>query len=338
MDVTVFAQGRPIAQAAVEALYGIGLARVATVLERTDQDGKARLRVPPGECSLTVRAEGFALVSTSAVSPSEQRIDLELGAPIIVSIRTSDGTAIEKASLRAYLPVGGPPVGDQVRGGSPGLYLINDLAIRPYRVVVSCPPLKGVVLNDVVPGQSTREVVLGRGSTLTGHVVDRLGNGVRKATVSAFEPGAVTVFAASDSEGRFTLEGLGEGTVSLWVRGPRLLPRMVNEAKAGSEAILVILDKGGDIEIHFGGTEIPNEVDIALQGRSEDGTLDFIGGYTLTVDEQRVSLGCISGLSWGSYALEVAADGFETMRVDYLLVSPETPVAVANLVARRNTS
>jgi hypothetical protein len=336
LDVTVLAQGQPLAGSNVDGLYWIRSMKVGNVSGRTDCEGKVRLLIPAGECSLKVSANGYAGDSVETRVPGEQRIDLEPSGRICLRVMTEDFQPLVNASIKAY-GASGPPFWKVEPAAAPGIYVLDGLPKRPHRVLVTCHLWQGARLDDVVPDESIRDVVLRKGSRISGRVVDVSGKGVTKAFVSGTDEAGLFVSGRADDEGRFVLQGVGDGKIAIRAIGPRLLSRWVEGVKPGTEDVVVQLDPGGDIELHFGGDDIPNEVDIELQGRSDiDGSLAFRGGFTSGVEDGIVTLGYMGGLAWGNYELEVASEGFEAQNISDVIVSSEVPISIVNLVLHRS--
>lgn len=230
---------------------------------KTDQEGAFCLEDLPvnAERRLVVRKKGFANRVTDAFTlrPGECRTGFQVrmsrGSTLSGRIRNEAGEPVTNAYLylqhddQLGIHHGGRP---NVRPDTEGRYKITGLPAGRYSFQVLANGYIGRKRSGIVLGEDSVleniDVVLDRGLTITGRVVDDEGRPVNKASVTAFQFSLVkgmatrSVYTRTDAQGRFTLSGVPAGSCSVCPRkqGFERLEESVG-VMAGDQGVVLVL-------------------------------------------------------------------------------------------------
>jgi protocatechuate 3,4-dioxygenase beta subunit len=248
----------PIRGAAVEARF-FEEGRELSSRGATDAEGRFRLRgLPPGPTEIRAEAKGYLEERLTRVEAGAEDVAIVLARQASIEGRVVDaatGRPVPSFEARARIDPEDPrgrgrdrhgraeatardPDGRfRIDGLLPGTYIVEVVA-RGYRTARH----DGL---EVLPSTAQVSFDLERGLSLEGTVVDADDNRpVVGATVEAFGLPAV----ATDPDGRFRLEGLGE-EINLQVDHPLYLNERLTEIDPEtSGGLLVRLRRGGSLE------------------------------------------------------------------------------------------
>lgn len=248
----------PIRGAAVEARFfeeGRDLSSRGT----TDAEGRFRLGgLPPGEAEIRAEAKGYLEERLTRVEAGADDVAIVLARQASIEGRVADaatGRPVPSFEARARID----PQAPRGRGGDrhgraqanardpEGRFRIDGLRPGTYVVEVVARGYRTARRDGVEVGPSTAQVSfdLERGLSLEGTVVDAEDNQpVVGATVEVFGLPSV----ATDPDGRFRLEGLGN-SINLQVDHPLYLnERLIEIDPEASAGLLVRLRRGGSLE------------------------------------------------------------------------------------------
>jgi len=134
----------------------------------------------------------------------------EEGKPIhLAEVRATFG---EKTRTMGRFPTGIPA---PVRAGLDGRWRLEGLELRPHRVTMEAAGFVPADLPGLVPepgGGEERRIVLSRGETFAGEVVDENGEPVGQAVVSVHSEEGTHGQTRTGADGRFAIRGLGRWT------------------------------------------------------------------------------------------------------------------------------
>jgi hypothetical protein len=253
----------------------------------TGGDGRFRLDVlPPGDHVLAVEARGYTSrrveVSVGVGAPRADAGDilLDFGAAIRGKVKQETGQAIADALIEASARR--PPSSLEFRSGPDGSFAVTGLEPGPYYLKVSAPGFVRIY-RPVEAGAEDVEVVLSSAGTITGLVVDENDRPVEAFRVrarSAAREGQGSQRSAeaqttAHAEGRFTLEGIAEGTYVVEVAAPEHGDATASEVKvtpgATTDAGRIRLDSGGTVKgdvVDTSGSSIAG-ASVTVQRRSQ---------------------------------------------------------------------
>lgn len=225
-----------------------------------EPDGRfALLHVPPGTISLHASARGYrdAELNGIEVGPGESQDGLELvleqSAVLLGQVRSSDGAPLPDAKVT----VRGQEADEGVLGvavaAADGSFRIEGLEPGQVEAEADHPHFRRAVRSlSLSLGENHVELMLGRGLTLSGQVVDRDGAPLKGAKLEVEEvPGAPpSKSAVSLADGSFRLTGLEPGHLALTARLERFAPARL-EVELGEqpiEGVVVRLERGAVIQ------------------------------------------------------------------------------------------
>ncbi|HET6204385.1 MAG TPA: carboxypeptidase-like regulatory domain-containing protein [Planctomycetota bacterium] len=299
---------------------------------RTGPDGRFEIRDlrPDAPHALFVKRDGYgtAVYDFPFGGTPETAIDLgdvRLARPATIAgmVTRPDGTALPNVEVvlegtngdRQRLSGISQPWGvdDYVahrrgRTDDRGRFSFADLAPGTYRPRPELPdrPRSDGALLAVGPGE-TREgvvVVVEGGLSIEGRVLDPEGRGVREAYLRV-EPEVPTkgetAYGRTRDDGSFRIEGLGEGTYTVWAHPPardeagdrsgRLVQVVAKGIRAGATGVALTLPKGSAISgrvFDEEGLPLPKAWVLARDGEGEflgSATTDAEGKFVLHLRE-----------------------------------------------------
>lgn len=217
-------------------------------------DGRILLEgLPPGPLSIQAGAPALVVRRLDLDVPRGTPLDLgdvvlEAGLAIRGRVRDAAGSAIGDARVFSASPTGERAA--ETWTEPDGRFVVGGLQHGAHRVTVRAPGF-AVAQKTVEAGAEGVEVVLTRGGTVTGRVVDESGRAVESFDVWADapdEPGAGYERVES-AEGRFTLTEAPEGEYVLRVDAPGRATAVVSGVKvrAGADTDIgrIRLTRGG---------------------------------------------------------------------------------------------
>ncbi|MBF5044196.1 carboxypeptidase regulatory-like domain-containing protein [Aggregicoccus sp. 17bor-14] len=153
----------------------------------------------------------------------------------------------------------------RVRTDAGGAFRFEHLAGVSFTVWARAPG-RGVASHErAAPGEPV-ELYLPAERTLRGEVVDDAGRPVPGARLHALSRRApVGVSAEAGADGRFALEGLGEGPFYVLARAPGFLPAVAPSLEAGGEGAHLVLVPERTLEVRVvrGGKPVDAEVQLS---------------------------------------------------------------------------
>ncbi len=215
----------------------------------TESDGEGRfrfVRLPLKPVVLFGSSPGHSARLTNPISfDSEGRAQVAIVLEPATALRgraiLPDGSPAVGARISAYnAPVSSP---ESVEADEQGRFVFEDIAPESYTVTAQLKAYEPVHLRDVEVGAEGLEEIEIRfqepGLSITGRVVNDLGEPVRHAHVSAqpngAEPGpGLSRTAFADGEGKFDLFGLTPGSWALAVSGDGFAQSESSVFQAGS--------------------------------------------------------------------------------------------------------
>lgn len=224
--------GRAVAEAQVASHVTVATAMSSSTRSGssaiTNSDGSFLLEsVDPGELELSIRAEGFvaAMIGSLRVEPGEDlegvRAVLKRGATISGRITGPGGRPVPHAQVLSMER--GPGFGRAYHGGAAadgeGRYRIEGIPPGTRSVVVQHDDYKQETRTlEVEVGDNVLDIVLERGLTLSGRVLDSSGQPVATADLN-LNSNSISLMGnpqdVSDNSGDFSIGGLSEGTYTL---------------------------------------------------------------------------------------------------------------------------
>jgi len=231
---------RPVPEASIamvpamrDARGGLYVSRDANLTATSDAEGVFEFpAVGAGSYQLTVDHAEFTGRAPMSIAIPVGEGDVETGVFTLTPGKQIEGLVfgpdrrpVAGARVSAFddRPVPGP-----VEAGSrdattddQGRFRIGGLGELPVQVAVEADGFAPYSLKAVEPGGELLEIELGRGATLTGRVVDAVGDAVSGAfvTIYSFDPDVwrsslSPAMAETDADGRFRLDLLRSGTWS----------------------------------------------------------------------------------------------------------------------------
>lgn len=251
--LVVSADDTPMAGASVE------LRQAAPRTEVTDEHGKARFRgVGSGYLTLVVTAPGHGVVHHPVQIPDnpgaavEARVVLRKGAPVAGKVVTEDGKPVAGARVMAHdasaLLVLESLRLDGVVTDKRGRFALGPRSAGTYRFTAvhpeHAPASTAPITVDGVTAVADIEIVVARGGTVAGTVVDAAGQPVPFAAVRVMPSRGMAMGignqrirqAAADDRGEFRITGLARTEMAI----------MAITESASSEALEVDLRQTGE--------------------------------------------------------------------------------------------
>lgn len=215
------ARGEPVANVQVS-----GESSAGTLTASTDARGEFAFRDVLGELSVSAAPLGFVATHchVTVLAGETARCELRIDSPLFtLAVRVVDefGFALEGAEVTASFTLAsarGKAQSSVTRlSGADGTASLGELPAPPYKLEVTLPGYVGVRELEVANGERELKVSLRRAATLTGVVLDALGQPVPSALVSS--DGAEN--AETERDGSFTLVGVAPGALALRAAHPR---------------------------------------------------------------------------------------------------------------------
>ncbi len=348
--------GNPITGAEVHARQeGGGIVRVALPRGERDQptatsDDLGRFTVSSlaaGEpVSLEVRREGYASTSLSGIRPPTTEplaITLEAASTLRGSVVDELGSAIPGASLRLVRQAGSSDattvqtVTGMMRNdnaGEDGRFEVKGIAAGRWDLSASGRGFQEVTRAgiEVVAGRDPEElrIVLPKGAVLTGQVLGLDRAPVVGATVrsivqrfASFQSGGQMLTARTDGDGRYRIEGLATGRVSMTAEHPKYQAQVLDiEVRPEENTLDFELDRGLEIT-----GRVIDENQLPVEGARVQATAPRGGSFVIAFGggRGRVVTGpdgafVLEGLATGSYQVGAQKTGYAAAQTDHPVV------------------
>lgn len=304
----------------------------------TGAGGRFEIRyAPAGRYDLFTRLQGFAPTLVPGLRVPEGEEATDLGTVVLVPgvavegrVVDGDGAAVEGARVQAMpeagmfsLPMDRRRFAEALLSDTRGRFTVVDL--RPGERVTLVAAKEGYVTarspRVEAPSEGPVEVVLELGGGVAGEVVDLDGRPMPRARVEAGYPEARMsvggqVFPVplrtgkstlTDAEGRFRLEGLEPGTVTLTAEADGFPPAeregIAVEAGATAEGVRIVLSPGAVLEGTVRGPDGAGVAGVTVTVAAEDfGGFRYLAPGTARSDaEGRFR---VTGLEPGSVRVE----------------------------------
>ena len=209
-------------------------------------DGGFRLPLAPGSQQAPFLAAAAAHVQSPQPrqkgNPPEITVLLDPAGSILGRVVDSEGQPVSDARLEATVPGSRVPRGDTVWSRPDGSFQLRGLpAAAPYEVTIVREAFAEAIVPawSSAPGQATTplRIVLSRGTTLVGKILDEQGAAVPEAALTLFRaaeggeqnprrlrdgPGRQLFRAISDAAGAFRFQNVFAGRFDLLVEHPGL--------------------------------------------------------------------------------------------------------------------
>jgi large repetitive protein len=306
---------------------------------RAGADGSFELAgAPVGPINLRATASdttGSTRSATSQVSVSDGQTDLE------ADIAFDTGFTLSGTVTRAGQAVSGATVSAGIQGGGgrmasahtddSGAYRLEGLAPGAYTVTVATAGARPQRQTETLSDDTTLDFAL-PSARVTGVVVEAGSQQpLPDAIVQAAPPDATGPpgrGASTDSNGRFSIDGLEPQTYVVSARKPgyQVESKSVTPADGGSQDVVLELVRGDGIGLEVRDAQFGVPVR-AAQARAVDaqGAIAFAGGVMLDSDGR----GEIPSLRPGSYVLTLYAAGYAPAVLAATSPSPRVLVAVS---------
>ncbi|MFQ5845811.1 MAG: carboxypeptidase-like regulatory domain-containing protein, partial [Planctomycetota bacterium] len=218
--------GQPVAGVNVSARRGGDWLDSA----RTDGDGRFRLdQLPPDQAfTLTLRHDAYKTLSLENVRAggAPREYELREGGVVAGTVVDEAGTPVPGVGVRLGAAEAASPDGAVGMVGRPrsaqtdeeGRFRIRGLAGERYRVHVASSDWVAAETPEVSVGDLDVRIVVHKGLSIAGTVLDAGGRPVPQAVVQAESASTgKTGYAVSGEDGTFEIGGLVEGTYRLYV-------------------------------------------------------------------------------------------------------------------------
>ena len=321
--------GQPVAAARVQTFSGADAAQQAAretwkayAATRTSPEGDFVFeQLAAGAYALRVSAPGYATAVRSDVhvAPSRKpRLEIVLSPNAILAgvIRAGAGKAVEGAYVTAspyqasrqwrWFGRGIPAIREETISDRRGRYRFDSLGIGRYTVRVEALGYAPSERTNVATGRSDVDFELSAGGVLHGSVVKKPDDSpVPEATVSGQGPRGWKAEVKTDPTGRFRIEHVPVGSVTLTATASDLAPEKkssVTVSEGREMAVSFVLSPGSTIagRVYLVGENQPlPDIDVQLSGQQ---SLNVKTG-----DDGRYRL---EHLAAGEYRLQVTAERY----------------------------
>lgn len=317
---TVTADGAPLAGATV-SLGG----RNAGFGERGTTDAAGRFELASlrgGEHTLLAQARGFAQgesvrVEVAEGGEAEVTIDLESGVRLTGSIHGLDLAALGRCRVGASLSRGAWVDGVV---DFEGRYVIEGLTPGTWTVAASADGRSSRGEVEVTTVGATLDLEFPRGVAVAGKVVVNGEPGAGFQVSIGPRSGGVVVFATTDANGSFRLEGVASGTSELVVHRMGGALRSKEALEVGDQDLL-------DVVVELGSAAVEGRV-VDLTGKpvaeATVRVLDAVSGSAWSASSAADGRFTASPVQAGNSTLVVQAKGYAAQRRDANLVVGET--------------
>lgn len=327
------------------------LSALSEFLTREDGSFTSGALAPGSNVTLTVDADGYAAVERPGLTPPV--------AGLAVTLKPASrilGRVVEKESGRPVPDFGiaasrsrsagggGMRLSMEMQGGEvpfhseDGAFVLEDVDPGKVTLAARAPGYQESVLRDLeVPeGDDLDGVVfaLDRSASVSGVVVGDAGRPVpgaaverKAASVGGFGPvvraGGGRGRATTDGDGRFVLEGLERGPMTISVSHPDYEPADVDvDTTRDVEGLRVALSRGGTLSgvvLHEDGSPVPKASVAAVAAGSDR----FGGARSLTAGADGAFT--FEGLPAGRYTVRAEAAGLTPAAAENVVVAPGPP-------------
>jgi len=233
-------------------------------------------------------------------------------------ITNPEGVPLSDVRVRISRPDGGMPfpramvLTDElgrfhfpsIVAGEYGLEVYHSEFIRHVRTIT---------LSKNVP-QLEVKIQLERGNWISGRVVDHSGRPVAGVQICATNE--CLAEACTDSNGRFTAQGLGGGTVSLSALVPGSLQFTTGpKVEPNTTGVEIRLEEGFSIEFQVVSSPLPKEYSVTIL-ESANRAL----GISIDIPEGACGKYELKGVPAGEYEIQIESKGYQPVNVTRVLV------------------
>lgn len=299
--------GVPIAGARVELDMVRTLGAASFGMPRSDaqtaDDGSFLFEgLEPGRAGLTASAQGRrtvrkqGLVLGAGESQLDHELRLEPGATLTGTVRDAEGTPLE--GVRVLIPEGNtsPAMIMMMRSGAltnaDGRFRLEGAAVGRRLVEAHAPGFRAGKLElELAAGDNVADFTLERGASIAGRVLAPGGGPLNGASVRVVagpgRPSFGLPSAQTDPQGRFRIDGLEPGTISLIAEAEGFAATQSAPIEVAGEVagIDLVLERGARIVGELRGLSLDQLGRVVVAATRTGGRLlgraDFEGRYTI---------------------------------------------------------
>jgi len=288
----------------------------------TGPDGAhAILLLPAGEYHVVVNHSDYVQAAAhrmvEADKPHEVVVELDRGGMVAGKVTDASGRPLEGTHVLLMNSEGSMAGRSlEAKSDATGQYRIVGIPpgmfdLRFHSVGYRAGVRQGVAIAGT--GQEFRvDMVLMEGKTITGKVVTVDGMPISGATVIGSNEEVST--CRTDEQGAYSLQGLGDGTVSAFASAVGYGPVYLRNLAPGSSGVDFRLSKAAEIVGKISCRPLPGKFTVKIY-RLEEDLGKFIPLYTRPYDGSLGDDFRVGELPAGRYRLEVEAAGFETQDI-----------------------
>lgn len=297
---------------------------VRTFRAKTDMKGKFEIQsIPPGEFRALAQHEAYIPserinLTVNSSEPTVHEFVLELGGSVSGTVTDMEDNPVKDAQVWLSSAEGSIVFSRGARTDADGKYVLMGLEKGIANVRVIAPDFITSTEEDIVifKGRATEGVDfrLDRGNSISGVVVNALGEPVGNATISGNDTKSYKT-ARSDEEGAFTLSGFAGDEVSVSVRAEGYVLLTKRNIPVNTADLRLVLSTGGSVEGQAV-SDVPMKSFVVVVYSIPD------AGQQRRIVRQKISNDLegrfrVDDIPEGTYTVEVHSK-------DYIQVKPET--------------
>ncbi len=315
------------------------------ITARTDAEGRFNIRLrQPSPVELHVDAAGFAPKTFPSVAPGRGLVVTLAKGRVLEGVVRDGASGAPLAAARVFAHSGRgwwqgslPPDGfRETTTDAKGRFRLEGLSNAPVTLAASAPHYARTHRNGVTPGTSV-ELLLLRGTSISGSVIGPNREPVAGAQVQAETDQEVLTRESTDAEGRFTIPISNSGMHRVWAFRPNLGASQIEEAHVARDSeprIELHIETASNVVGRLVGPSGPLPGSVSVVELDEQ-TSQALGNVLRTEagPDGRFRLG---GIPPGAHALGVRAEGFAPQRVEVTVAGkPDETVDLGDIELER---
>jgi len=308
-----------------------------TVSLAVDADGYASVEKP----GLTTPIENLVISLTPASRVSGRVVDKETGKPVTdFSIAVSRSRGMGGGAMRMNMMVAGPETPFHTEDGT---FLVEDVDPGKVSMAARAAGYRDATLSEVeVPEGKDLDGLtfsMEHAASVSGTITDASGRPIAGASVSKKENSGggfgmrVAIGAGgatSDGDGRFVLDGLDRGPMTIEATHPDYESGTVDvDTTRDVENLKINLSRGGSLSGTVAHAEDGTPVDGATVTAAAVGGNPFTGSRSATTGPDGAFT--IEALSSGRYTVRAEAAGLTSAEASNIIVDPGSPAQAIDL-------